>query len=144
MRIERALPLATLLLGIATSAVAAPLDPQACAALKTEYDGLVSAGVKSDMDRGPDWAKTNNLAPDRLGKIERLMALQEQLSFRCGEQLTARPNLKEPPKPPQPEKTAKDGKNAAAAAPTGDLLDSLMAPSNIPPPKKKSKNAQQD
>jgi hypothetical protein len=82
----------------AAPAVAAPLDPETCANLKKEYDGLVAAGAKSDMDRGPEWAKAN-LAPDRLGRIERLIGVEEQLSFRCGDQLTARPALKELPRP---------------------------------------------
>jgi hypothetical protein len=116
------------------STEAAPLEPQACEALKTERMRLVADGAKADMDRGPEWAKAN-LAPDRLGKIERLIALDEQLSFRCGEQLTARPVLKEPPKPPQPDKPPAEKQ---AAKPAGDLMDGLM-PSAIPPPKKKSK-----
>lgn len=87
------------MLGLGTSmALAAPLDPEACTALKTEHTSLVAAGAKSDMSRGPEWAKAN-LAPDRLEKIKRLITIQEQLSFRCGEQLTARPQIKEPPKP---------------------------------------------
>jgi hypothetical protein len=137
MRIQRPYLLAALLLALASPANAAPLDPQACAALKTEYDGLVTAGTKSDKDRGPEWAKAN-LSPDRLGKIERLIAVEEQLSFRCGEQMTARPNLKEPPKPPQPDKPAN---KTAAGQSTGDVPDG-STPSNIPPPKKKRKSAE--
>ena len=124
MRIHRhqALLHAALLLA-APAALAAPLDPEACAALKTEHRDLVAAGAKSDMTRGPEWAKAN-LAPERLGKIERLIAVEEQLSFRCGEQLTARPQIKEPPKPdpaagvasPIPPPKRKDPTAAARAA----------------------------
>ncbi|MBN8912983.1 MAG: hypothetical protein J0H65_13205 [Rhizobiales bacterium] len=98
MRIDVALLLCTALALAAAPARAAPLDPETCTTLKTEYDGLVAAGAKADMDRGPAWAKAN-LTPDRLGKIERLLAVGEQLSFRCGDQVTARPALKELPKP---------------------------------------------
>jgi len=120
MRIERAYPLAALLLLLTPRALAAPLEPEACATLKSEHQSLVAAGAKSDMDRGPEWARAN-LSPERLGKIERLIAVQEQLSFRCGEQqLTARPAIKEPP----PEV-------ATTAAGT----------SNIPLPKRKDRNA---
>lgn len=122
MRIERAHLLAALLLLAAPPAMAAPLEPEACAALKSEHRSLVAAGAKSDMDRGPEWARAN-LSPERLGKIERLITVQEQLSFRCGEQLTARPAIKEPP----PEV-------GATAAGRGTS-------SNIPLPKRKDANA---
>jgi hypothetical protein len=102
---------------------AAPLEPEACSALKTELQGLLSTGAKSDMDRGPDWAKAN-LAPDKMAKIERLIAVEEQLSFRCGEQVTARPALKELPKP----------EGAPAVAMSADGKGQL---SRIPPPIRK-------
>ncbi|MGE0024844.1 MAG: hypothetical protein AB7S70_14565 [Hyphomicrobium sp.] len=132
MRIEGAVPgLAMLLvLLLVPPAAATPLAPEACAALKTEYAGLVAGGAKADMDRGPDWAKSN-LAPERLGKIERLIAVEEQLSFRCDNQMTARPVLKEQPKldPDKPDKPdAKDTKTVTLEKRT---------PSNIPPPKRK-------
>src|SRR5690242_14879503 len=59
------------------------LDKESCKSLTGEMDGLVAAGVKSDMERGPEWAKSN-LTPDRLGQVKRLMELGEQLEFRCG------------------------------------------------------------
>lgn len=120
----------------APQAVAAPLDPPACAALKTEYDELVAAGAKANMDRGPEWAKAN-LAPDRLGKIERLIAVEEQLSFRCGEQLTARPAIKELPKPPQ---AAGADPDQGATKLNGNAREG-GTPSNIPPPKRKNRSA---
>lgn len=104
------------------AAEAAPLEPEACSALKTELQGLLSAGAKSDMDRGPEWAKAN-LTPDKMAKIERLIAVEEQLSFRCGEQLTARPALKELPKP--------------EGAPIAASVDGNGQPSRIPPPIRK-------
>ncbi|MCC7251414.1 hypothetical protein [Hyphomicrobium sp.] len=120
MRIERALLQAALILAAPSTVAAAPLEPEACAALKTEYQGLLAAGAKSDMDRGPGWAKAN-LSPERLGKIERLIAVQEQLSFRCGELLTARPVINEPP----PPEVARAG----------------VSQSNIPLPKRKDASA---
>ncbi|MGE0022872.1 MAG: hypothetical protein AB7S70_04480 [Hyphomicrobium sp.] len=132
MRIEGAVPgLAMLLVLLLVSpAAAVPLAPEACAALKTEHDGLVAGGAKADMDRGPDWAKTN-LAPERLGKVERLIAVEEQLSFRCDNQMTARPVLKEQPRlePDKPDKP--DAADATAVVP------GKRTPSNIPPPKRK-------
>ncbi len=74
---------------------AAPLDQAACDTLKSERSALVAAGLEVDRNRGPEWAKAN-LAPDRLKLIERMIAVDEQLSFRCGEPVTARPTLKAP------------------------------------------------
>lgn len=119
--------LLTVALIAAAPAAAAPLEPQTCDTLKTEYQGLVAAGAKSDMDKGAQWAKAN-LAPDKLKAIERLIAVTEQLSFRCGEQLTARPALKEVPKPPQVLNAEAAGGGAKAGA--GKI-------SSIPPPVRK-------
>jgi hypothetical protein len=133
MRVCRALFMTALCAPwITAGAVASPLEPQACATLKTEHDSLVAAGAQSDMDRGPDWAK-QNLTPERMGKIERLIAVKEQLSFRCGIQLTARPALKQPP----PEVKDKDKPGGKQAQPGDDLIDALGL-SSIPPPKKKN------
>jgi hypothetical protein len=122
MRIDGALLCAAVLLA-AWPAVGAPLEPEACATLKSEHGDLVAGGAKSDMDRGPDWAKAN-LSPERLGKIERLIAVEEQLSFRCGNLLTARPALKELPKPQAPV-----------------LASGKATPSNIPLPIRKDAGA---
>lgn len=140
MRIEQGLLCAALLLA-APCAVAAPLAPDACASLKTEYQGLVAGGAKSDMDRGPEWAKAN-LTPDRLGKIERLIAVEEQLSFRCGELLTAQPVIKEAPKIEGAglDKGELDKAAAGEIAGPGEAAEGRPrrgVPSNIPPPKRK-------
>lgn len=138
MRIDGALLCGALLLVAGAShATAAPLEPEACATLKTELQGLVAGGAKSDMDRGPEWAKTN-LAPDRLAKIERLITVEEQLSFRCGELLTARPIITEPPKTEgdKPGATAA-GLSASDAGPSAGERPARGTPSNIPPPKRK-------
>lgn len=124
----------------AETASAGPLEPQACATLKSEHQDLVAAGAQSDMDRGPDWAKAN-LTPDRLQRVERLIALKEQLSFRCGVMLTARPNVKEPPPEPK-EGASKESAAKETANPGDDLIDALgLSPTpaaKIPAPKKKS------
>jgi hypothetical protein len=123
-------PLLTLILSTAPVA-AAPLDPQACKDLNAERDAMIGAGIKTDMDRGPDWAKAN-LPEDRLKKIERLISVEEQLSFRCGQLVTATPQIKEPPKPPE-EKAA-----AAGAKPGDDVFGGLTF-GEVPPPKRKPK-----
>jgi hypothetical protein len=136
MRVGRTYLIGAALLSAQTAA-AAPLDPAACTDLKTERQGLITAGAKSDMEKGPDWAKTN-LAPDRLGKIERLIAVEEQLSFRCGELVTARPAMKEQPKPDA--EAAKDNTGAQAQAAPPDALNALGLDTG-PEPKKKKKSA---
>ena len=115
--------LVTALLLAATSAGAAPLDPTECKTLKSEHETLLAGGAKKDMAKGPEWAKTN-LKADRLDKIARLITVEEKLSFRCGQMVTASPQLREPP----PEETAK-------AAPSGKGF------SRIPLPIKKSEAA---
>lgn len=127
MRINRAL-LGTALLLAAPAALAAPLEPAACETLKVEFDSLVAGGAETDMERGPAWAKAN-LTPDRLGKIERLIAVEEQLSFRCNVQSTAKAVIKELPKP-EPD-------NTADQATAGSVSTGKGTPSNIPPPKRK-------
>lgn len=114
-------------------AASAPLDPQACKDLNTERDAMVGAGLKSDMDRGPEWAKAN-LAPDRLKQIERLISVEEQLSFRCGQLVTASPQIKEPPKPPEEKAAAAPG----AKQPGDDVFTSLSF-GEVPAPKRKPK-----
>lgn len=66
----------------AGGASAARLDKEACDALRTEEAGLEAAGIKGDMQQGPEWAKTN-LAPERLQQVARWIEIEEQLSFRC-------------------------------------------------------------
>lgn len=68
--------------GGAGLAAAAQLDKEACNALRSEEAVLVTSGIKSDMDKGPEWGKTN-LTPERLQQVARFIELEEQLSFRC-------------------------------------------------------------
>lgn len=78
------------------SAWASPLDPDDCKSLKSDYEKLVESGAKSDMEKGADWAKAN-LKPDRLKEIARLITVEEQLSFRCGQIVTAPPMMNDMP-----------------------------------------------
>lgn len=110
---------------------AAPLDQPACAALDKERGDLIASGLKTDMEKGPAWAKAN-LAAERLDKIQRLIAIEEQLSFRCDKLVTAPPQIKEPPKP-EPAKA-----DASASKQGGDIFEGLNF-GNLPPPKRKTK-----
>lgn len=95
MRLGRPCLIAALCLA-APGAGAAPLTPAECKTLKSEHESLLAAGAKTDMAKGPDWAK-KNLTADRLDKIARLITVEEKLSFRCGQLVTAAPRMKELP-----------------------------------------------
>jgi len=62
---------------------AAQLDKDACTKLKSEQVQLERDGARDSLGRGPDWAKAN-LAPDKIEQVRRLIAVDEQLLFRCG------------------------------------------------------------
>lgn len=61
---------------------AAPLTPEKCEALITEHADLLADNVKSDLAKGPEWAK-DNLDQVRLDKIKRLIEVEESVAFRC-------------------------------------------------------------
>ncbi len=66
----------------AGAAQATKLDNITCDALKLERSRIETEAIKSDMAKGPEWAK-GNLSKDRLGEIELLIGLQENIAFRC-------------------------------------------------------------
>ena len=93
---RRAIILAAVVLA-SPSAWASPLDADDCKSLKSDYEKLVESGAKSDMEKGADWAAKANLKPDRLKEIARLITVEEQLSFRCGQIVTAPPMMSDMP-----------------------------------------------
>jgi hypothetical protein len=108
-----------------TGAGAAKLDKSACNVLNAELAGIVATGTRDDMERGPEWAKSN-LSPRQLGSIRRLIELEEQLEFRCGMGRNRIVKIEaEPPKGPAgktvipegPEKKPEIKTNAAKPAP---------------------------
>jgi hypothetical protein len=102
-----------LLLGC-SAAAAATLDQEACARLKTELLQLELAGTRTNIAKGPDWAKVN-LDADKLLQIKRLMEVEEQLLFRCqGKPLVVLPEGAEAEAAPAP--AGKDGAGPAKAA----------------------------
>ena len=93
----------------------APLDKEGCANLKTEQGQLEHAGVRGNMAKGPQWAKTN-LEPEKLNQIRRLLEVDEQLLFRCqGRALVTLPKDPTDPDPAAREPGA-DGAKAGKAA----------------------------
>ena len=59
------------------------MTKEACDAADAERATLIAAGVPETMKKGPAWAKTNAGAA-KLKEVERYIALQEQLLFKCG------------------------------------------------------------
>lgn len=118
-----ALMLALIAIG-APASWAERLDKNSCKLLKVELAGMLALGVRKDMVRGPEWAKTN-LSSKELGRIKRLIEIEEQLEFRCGLSRNRvvkispakGPGPKAKPEGPhkKPSKVSKSGKPGAAA-----------------------------
>jgi hypothetical protein len=72
----------SLSMGLGRSA-AEPLPKEECDKLKAEQADLTAAGVRDQLGRGADWGKAN-LNADQMRRVARYIALEEQLSFRCG------------------------------------------------------------
>ena len=70
--------------GAPASAGTPKLDKDTCTQLRGEQANFVQTGILADLQRGPEWAKTNLGAP-RLRDIEHFIALDEQLKFGCRE-----------------------------------------------------------
>lgn len=77
--------LVTLLL--AATAMAPPagadrLGEVACGSLTDELKSLEEGGVKADLDKGVDWAKSN-LGADGTTRLKHYFDVKEQVLFRC-------------------------------------------------------------
>jgi hypothetical protein len=68
---------------VAGVVLAEPLAKEECDKLQMEQTALTASGVREHLGRGPEWGKAN-LSPAQLKSVERYIALEEQLSFRCG------------------------------------------------------------
>lgn len=79
---SRFLSLAGSLVFFSGIAFAEPMDKATCAAMSAEYQGLIAAGLKADLEKGPEWGKAN-LNEERLKLIARLIEVEETLAFRC-------------------------------------------------------------
>jgi hypothetical protein len=117
VRSRLALSLAALLLAL-PGAMASPLDKEECDKLKLEQGQLEQEGVRSNMAKGPEWAK-GNLKPEQLEQIRRVIEVDGQLLFRCnGRPLVTLPKDLEEPREDgsEPPPKAKE-ENAARPAP---------------------------
>jgi hypothetical protein len=64
------------------SAVALPLDEEACEELKAEHDAKLTPEIKEALEHGPDWVKTN-LDTAKLDKVRDYLLVEERLEFQC-------------------------------------------------------------
>jgi hypothetical protein len=106
------------------------LDRDTCTQLHSEQSTFVQSGILADLQRGPEWGKSN-LSADRLREIEHYILLDEQIKFACREatltpdmmragEVAKRLELNPDLDPTLPE-TAGDGDGAGAAdAPAGN------------------------
>jgi hypothetical protein len=126
-----AVVLALLLAAVWTApAGAAPLDAEACDKLEQEQADLAKAGAKQNMAKGPAWAAAN-LAPDKLAQIQRLIEVDEQITFRCSQPKAAKPSTEAKAPPPKPPAAAADKAEAKTPAPA----TKASAPGKPPAPK---------
>jgi hypothetical protein len=127
----RAMALALLAIGWSGAAGAAPLDEEACNTLEQERAGLITAGANQDLAKGAEWGRAN-LNQERLARVQRLIEIDGQLAFRCGQAKAAAA----PPAAKESEnKTAAPGakapvpaKKAPAAAGTAAAQPKAAAP----------------
>jgi hypothetical protein len=66
----------------AGEAMAMPLDKASCDQLKAEKAALEGGGALAAMAKGAQWAK-DNLKPEQLAQIQRMLDVDGQLLFRC-------------------------------------------------------------
>jgi hypothetical protein len=90
IRSSRSLFLAGVLAGMAHApALSKALEPAECKALDVEVATLEAAGIKLDIEKGPEWGKAN-LAADRIERIRHYFEIREKVLFRCPELIAAR------------------------------------------------------
>jgi hypothetical protein len=73
----------SMLLGVAPALATEPkLDTETCNQMRLEHLKYVETGAADQMQRGPEWAKTN-LSADKLRDMELFIQLDEQIKFGC-------------------------------------------------------------
>jgi hypothetical protein len=70
------------LIALLPSALAAPLDKDACAKLAQDIQNMKLLDVDKLMERGPTWA-ASHLSPAELSLVRQYIDLDEQMKFRC-------------------------------------------------------------
>lgn len=149
-QVVRISAVACVLVFVAAPVRAAPkLDKETCVQLKSEQATFIQSGILADVQRGPEWAKSN-LAAERIREIELFITLDEQIKFGCREvtltgdairagEAAQRLELNPNADPTAPPPAAKDGEESGAPENTesGDAAD--VAPAAAPSAKPVSK-----
>jgi hypothetical protein len=135
---------------------AAPLDADTCSKLDAERLQLEFAGVRANVAKGPEWAKTVKLSAEALGQIRRLIDIDAQLLFRCtGANLVSLPTDPPDPETAGPQEQGEEGKETpgqkaspakakpetakkAAATPQAKAPGNKAAPADKSQPAKKA------
>jgi hypothetical protein len=111
--------LAVLPLGL--SAMAAPFDKEACAALEVQQKKLLTPDMRAALERGPDWVK-DHLDHEKIEKVREYLMVEEQVAFRCRTGGIARLRL---PPVPLPDRNPRRPVSATAdAKPSQTVADS--------------------
>ena len=109
------------------SLAAAKLDKDTCTQLRAEQAGFVQAGLLTDIQRGPEWGKTN-LGADRLRDVEHFFQLDEQLKFACREVTLTPEAMRAGEEALRIEANPDADPNAPAPAPDAAKAESIAAP----------------
>jgi hypothetical protein len=64
------------------TALAEPLDKEACAKLQIERKVLLTPEMQAALDRGPDWVK-KNLDEAKIERVRHFLSVEELIQFRC-------------------------------------------------------------
>jgi hypothetical protein len=82
LRFSVALAVACISPAVAAHATKPKLDDATCAKLRVEQTASLKTGILSDLNKGPEWAKSN-LSPDRIRDIKHYIQLDEEVRFGC-------------------------------------------------------------
>jgi hypothetical protein len=69
-------------LPLGASAVAEPLDKQACLNLQGERKKLLTREMQAALEHGPDWVK-DHLNTGEIETVRQFLAIEEMIEFRC-------------------------------------------------------------
>lgn len=121
------------LLVVLGSAVAAPLPQDRCAALAAELTLLEGGGAAENLARGPEWAR-QNLTPEQIAYVKRLIVVREHLNFRCRTFAVVR----ESPSPNSaPEQPASESERKPDATPPTQRASTTGKTEKAPEPDRK-------
>ncbi len=124
--------IALLLEGI--GAQAANLEKDACVRLEEEQGRFEKAGVRATIAKGAAWAK-DNLPPDKLQEVRRLIEVDEQILFRCqGKPLVLLPSSVDADPVVTTDENAPEGEKPAdgKAAPSKPAIPKAAVPKDAP------------